>query len=149
MPVEVKRDRFGIYEYSNGLVKVDITDTIDRIWMLYHPDKVSWTWSIERFYISDKSCVIEVLADRDWIQTIALLHPTKPMRESTLKSIFRKYTLCSPMSKQAVEILKREIQLNGYSQDYFYHADRFSKSNALYVLDRVFGGYIDAHENKS
>lgn len=141
MPIEVKRDRYGIYEYSNGLIKVDITDTIDHIWMLYHPDSVSWTWSVERYHLSDKSCVIEVLADREWIKTVAVLQPTNPMRESTLKSIIRKYEHCSTMSQQALDILRKEIQLNGYNQDYFYYADRFDKRNALYVLDRVFGGY--------
>lgn len=137
MPVDVKTDRFGIYEYSNGLCKVDITDTIDRIWMLYHPDTVSWTWSIERFHLSDTGCIIEVLADRDWINTIMMIHPTRPMRESTLKGILRKYYHISEMSKQALDILKREIQLSGYNQHYFYYADRFD--NVQHCLEK-WGG---------
>ena len=134
-PTHTVRDRYGIYVFSDRqLLKVDITDARDKVWMLFHPMTDTWTWEISRYHI-DKVCISELLADRDWVDT-ACLWPCWPMRERTLKSIVRKYQNMSKTSHYVLRILQAEIEKT-YDYNYWYYADRFPHSNVLDLLERI------------
>lgn len=91
-------------------------------------------WHVERQHVTDKGCIVEILASNPWCNSIASRVSDLAMKRSTFDSIIKRFNT-TPMGKNVIDIIEKSLCKNGYDYVYFDHVERSKKEPLLISLD--------------